>query len=72
MRRCRLPPPPDVRAIRTRLRMTQDALARAIGVPVATVRDWEQSRTRMDPAVRSLMRVLDRGTALVLRTLAGP
>jgi len=68
----RLPPPPDVRLIRTRLRMTQDAFARAIGVPVATVRNWEQSRTRMDPAVRSLMRVLEREPDLVLRTLAEP
>ncbi|MGI3776748.1 MAG: helix-turn-helix domain-containing protein [Janthinobacterium lividum] len=68
----RLAPPPDVRAIRAGLQMTQDAFARAIGVPVATVRNWEQSRTRMDPAVRSLMRVLEREPALVLRTLAGP
>lgn len=68
----RLPPSPDVRSIRTQLRMTQDAFARAIGVPVATVRNWEQSRTRMDPAVRSLMRVLEREPDLVLRTLAGP
>jgi putative transcriptional regulator len=44
---------PNVRAIRTRLQMTQEAFAAAIGVPVATVRNWEQSRTAMDPAVRS-------------------
>ncbi|MGI4978301.1 MAG: helix-turn-helix domain-containing protein [Janthinobacterium lividum] len=68
----RLLPTPDVRAIRTGLRLTQDAFARAIGVPVATVRNWEQSRTRMDPAVRSLMRVLEREPALVLRVLADP
>jgi putative transcriptional regulator len=55
------PPPfqavPNVRAIRTKLQMTQDAFAQAIGVPVATLRNWEQSRTRMDPAVRPLLRV---------------
>src|SRR5947209_7086816 len=58
------PPPfrpvPNVRAIRTKLRMTQEAFAKAIGVPVATVRNWEQSRTSMDPAVRSLLLVVER------------
>jgi putative transcriptional regulator len=69
------PPPfrpvPNVRAIRTRLRMTQDAFAKAINVPVATVRNWEQSRTSMDPAVRSLLRVLEREPDAALRALAG-
>ena len=51
---------PNVRAIRTQLRMTQEGFAKAIGVPVATVRNWEQSRTSMDPAVRSLLRVVER------------
>ncbi len=50
-------PMPNVRAIRTQLRMTQEGFAKAIGVPVATVRNWEQSRTSLDPAVRSLLRV---------------
>ncbi len=64
-------PVPNVRAIRTRLRMTQEAFAKAIGVPVATVRNWEQSRTGMDPAVRSLLRVLEREPDTALRALAG-
>ena len=64
-------PAPDVRAIRTKLGMTQDVFARAIGVPVATVRNWEQARTGMDPAVRSLLRVVEREPDAVLRALAG-
>ena len=68
------PPPfrlvPNVRAIRARLQMTQEAFAKAIGVPVATVRNWEQSRTNMDPAVRSLLRVVEREPDAVLRALA--
>jgi len=48
-------PVPNLRAIRTGLQMTQEAFAKAIGVPVATVQNWEQSRTGMDPAVRSLV-----------------
>ena len=64
-------PVPDVRAIRMQLGMTQEAFARAIGVPVATVRNWEQFRTGMDPAVRSLLRVVEREPDAALRALAG-
>jgi len=63
-------PMPDVRAIRTQLRMTQAAFAKAIGVPVATVRNWEQSRTSMDPAVRSLLPVVEREPDTALRAPA--
>ena len=63
-------PIPNVQVIRTRLRMTQQAFAKAIGVPVATVRNWEQSRTNMDPAVRSLLRVVEREPDAALRALA--
>ena len=65
-----LRPLPDVRAIRMRLGMTQEVLAKAIGVPVATVRNWEQARTSMDPAVRSLLRVVEREPDVALRALA--
>ena len=64
-------PVPDVRAIRTKLAMTQEAFARAIGVPVATVRNWEQHRTALDPAVRALLRAVEREPEAVLRALAG-
>ena len=64
-------PVPNVRAIRTRLQMTQEAFAKAIGVPLATVRNWEQSRTSMDPAVQSLLRVVEREPDAALRALAG-
>jgi putative transcriptional regulator len=62
---------PNVRAIRTKLGLTQEAFATAIGVPVATVRNWEQSRTGMDPAVRSLLRIVEREPDAALRALAG-
>lgn len=60
---------PNVKVLRASLHMTQDSLASAIGVPVATVRNWEQSRTGMDPAARALMRVLQREPEAVLRAL---
>jgi putative transcriptional regulator len=62
-------PVPNVHKIRTALKMTQEAFADAIGVPVATVRNWEQSRTSMDPAVRSLLRIVEQEPAAALRAL---
>ncbi len=61
---------PNVRAIRATLRMTQEEFAHAIAVPVATVRNWEQGRTSMDPAVCALLRALQREPVAVLRALA--
>jgi putative transcriptional regulator len=37
---------------------------------VATVRNWEQSRTSMDPAIRSLLRVVERQPEAALRALS--
>jgi putative transcriptional regulator len=46
------------RVIRNQLKMTQEAFADLINIPVATLRNWEQARTRPDPAARSLMVVM--------------
>ena len=62
-------PVPDVQTIRERLRMSQDAFARTIGVPVATVRNWEQRRTGIAPAARTLLRILEREPEAALRAL---
>lgn len=63
-------PTPDVASIRATLGMTQQAFSVAIGVPVATIRNWEQNRTAMDPATRSLLRVVEREPEAALRALA--
>lgn len=44
--------------LRERFAMSQSEFADAIGVPVATLRNWEQGRRRLDPAARSLLRVI--------------
>ena len=41
--------------VRRRTGLTQAAFAKAIGVPVPTIRNWEQGRTLPDPAARSLL-----------------
>lgn len=48
------------RAVREKLGMTQAEFARALRIPVATLRNWEQQRVRLDPAVRSLLTIVYR------------
>ena len=55
--------------IRKRLGMTQEQFARALHVPVATLRNWEQGRNAIDPAARSLLTIVARNPRLVLQTL---
>jgi putative transcriptional regulator len=61
--------PPDVRAIRARLKLTQPAFARRFGLSLGTVRDWEQGRAAPDQAARVLLRVIETEPAAVERAL---
>ena len=56
-------------SIRKRLGMTQRVFADAIHVPVATLRNWEQGRTLMDPSARALMTILAAEPKAALRAL---
>ncbi len=48
--------PVQIRAIRSKLRLTQAEFARMIGVSIGTLRNWEQGRRRPDgPAMALLM-----------------
>lgn len=56
--------------IRKRLGMTQEQFAEALGIPVATLRNWEQGRNAIDPAARSLLILVARdpqGTLAALK-----
>ena len=55
--------------IRKRLGMSQRRFAAAIHVPVATLQNWEQGRTLMDPSARSLMIILAREPDAAFRAL---
>jgi putative transcriptional regulator len=61
--------PPDVRAIRARLGLSQSAFAARFGLPVGTVRDWEQGRAVPDQAARVLLAVIAKEPDAVLRAL---
>lgn len=59
----------SVTAIRERLNMTQTVFAQALGVPVATIRNWEQGRKQPDPAARSLLTIVAREPEAAFRAL---
>jgi putative transcriptional regulator len=55
--------------IRKSLGMSQPEFAETLGIPVATLRNWEQNRTVMDPATIALMRILAHEPKAALRAL---
>jgi putative transcriptional regulator len=56
--------------IRKRIGMTQEQFAQALGIPVATLRNWEQGRNGIDPAARSLLILVARDPEGTLAALA--
>jgi putative transcriptional regulator len=54
---------------RKRLGMSQREFANTLGIPVATLRNWEQNRVAMEPAAIALMRILAREPEAALRAL---
>lgn len=62
----------EVRDIRRKLGLTQQQLAKKLGVAVATLRDWEHGRGQTDPALQALLRILDKIPEPALRALDEP
>jgi putative transcriptional regulator len=56
--------------IREQIGMTQVEFAKLLRIPVATLRNWEQGRVRIDPAARALFRILNRDPKHALKALA--
>jgi putative transcriptional regulator len=59
----------DVPGIRKRTGLTQEDFAESIGVPVATLRNWEQGRRNPDGPARVLLAMLEKDPGIVRRTL---
>lgn len=57
----------DVAAIRRQTGKTQDQFARAFRLPIGTVRDWEQGRSRPDATARVLLSLIDAEPELIER-----
>ncbi len=55
--------PPDAayaRSVRARTRLTQAQFAASIGVPIETVRNWEQGKRSPRGPARALLKVIER------------
>ena len=60
----------DVRAVRERLGYSQRNFAKAFGVSVATLRNWEQGRRYPRGPARVLLMIIDQEPDAVQRALA--
>ncbi len=59
----------DVRAIRTRLRLTQRAFAARFGFSINTLRHWEQGKREPEGPTRAYLLVIERAPKAVEKAL---
>lgn len=67
--RVHVPAHVDVRAIRTKLGMTQQAFAARFGFSINTLRHWEQGKREPEGPTRAYLLVIDRAPNAVQRAL---
>ncbi len=60
---------PDVRAIRKRLKLSQERFAGLFGFSLPTVRAWEQGTRLPDVSTRHYLRVIDHNPQAVVEAL---
>jgi putative transcriptional regulator len=65
-----VPDPVDVRALRSKLGLSQSEFAAQYGISHRTLQEWEQGRTRPDSAVRAYLTVIERNPEAVIEALA--
>jgi len=61
----------DVKRIRKRLGVSQEAFAATYGFALSAVRDWEQGRRQPDRSARVLLKIVEKEPEAVSRALAG-
>jgi putative transcriptional regulator len=64
-------PVPNVKQIRTNLKLSQSQFAKEFQLSVKTVQDWEQGRTQPDQAARTLLQVIAVNPDAVSAAIAG-
>lgn len=62
-------PAPEVRAIRTKMGLSQKSFAPLLGVSVSGLQKWEQGKRRPMGAAATLLHVMDQDPATVARAL---
>jgi putative transcriptional regulator len=60
----------DVTALRRFVGMTQEEFARAVGISVDTLQNWEQGRRRPQGAAVALIRIVARDPRVLRRNLS--
>ena len=68
--RVHVPETVDVRHIRKRLGLSQEAFAATYGFALSAVRDWEQGRRQPDRSARILLKTVEKEPEAVTRALA--
>jgi putative transcriptional regulator len=68
--RVHVPEKLDVKKIRTRLGLSQEAFAQTYGFALSAVRDWEQGRRRPERSARILLKIVEKEPEAVTRALA--
>lgn len=68
--RVHVPEKIDVKKIRARLRLSQQAFAETYGFTLAAVRDWEQGRRRPERSARVLLKIVQKEPEAVMRALS--
>jgi putative transcriptional regulator len=68
--RLHVPEKIDVRKIRTRLGLSQEAFARKYGFALSALRDWEQGRRKPERTARILLKIVEKEPDAVMRALA--
>ena len=56
---------PDVASIRSRTGLSQPAFAKSIGVPLGTLKNWEQGRRRPEGPARVLLALIEKRPSIV-------
>src|ERR1700689_2809679 len=65
-----VPPDVDVKAIRRRLGLSQEAFASEFSFSLSQIRDWEQGRSRPLDSNRAYLMLIDRCPDVVRKALA--
>ena len=56
--------------IRWQLKLSQEQFAERFGIPIGTLRDWEQHRSKPDAAAESYLKVIAKNPKAVMKALA--
>ncbi len=68
----RTPDASYARRVRSQTRLTQAEFAARIGVPIETVRNWEQGKRSPRGPARALLKLLDHAPDVAFSVLSGP